>query len=93
MRGFSIGFPIYTSAAFQAGIEGTMFLQIIVRKDGTADPIKVIRGLGYGLDESAAYTVAKRWRFQPGILDGNPVDVIMNISVSFTLEQQPYADQ
>jgi TonB family protein len=85
--------PIYTSAAFQAGIEGTMFLQIIVRKDGTADSIKVIRGLGYGLDESAAYTVAKRWRFQPGILDGNPVDVIMNISVSFTLEQQPCADQ
>jgi protein TonB len=86
-------FPIYTSAAFQAGIEGAVLLQCTVRKNGTADSIKIFQGLGYGLDESAAYTIANRWRFQPGIRNGNPVDVLMNISVSFTLGQQQPANQ
>jgi len=37
------------------------------------DSFKVIRGLGYGLDESAINTIATKWRFRPGTLNGVPV--------------------
>jgi TonB family protein len=85
--------PFYTPAAFQAGIEGTVLLQCIVRKDGTADSFRIFQGLGFGLDEAAIYTIAKRWHFQPGTRRSNPVDVTANISVSFTLGQRPPANK
>jgi TonB family protein len=60
-------------------------LETIVRKDGSVDQIKVVRGLGYGLDESAINTIKAEWKFQPGTLNGQPVDVIVHIETSFRL--------
>jgi TonB family protein len=77
--------PLYTEDARKARVEGLVLVQAIVRKDGTVDSFKVIRGLGYGLDESAISTIATRWRFKPGTLNGVPVDVQANIEVSFRL--------
>jgi uncharacterized protein len=45
--------------------------------------------LGYGLDESAINTIATKWRFAPGTLNGEPVDVQANIQVSFRLFHDP----
>jgi TonB family protein len=76
--------PNYTQEARQNRIEGIVLLQTVVRKDGTVDSFKVLRGLGYGLDESAINTVATRWRFEPGTLpSGQPVDVQISIEISF----------
>ena len=77
--------PLYTEQARKARVEGLVVLQAIVRKDGTVDGFKVIRGLGYGLDESAINTIATKWRFKPGTYNGQPVDVRANIEVSFRL--------
>ncbi|PYU89107.1 MAG: hypothetical protein DMG08_22905 [Acidobacteria bacterium] len=77
--------PLYTEEARKAKVEGLVLLQAIVRKDGTVDSFKVIRGLGYGLDESAINTIATKWRFKPGSLNGQPVDVQATIEVSFRL--------
>jgi len=77
--------PLYTEQARKARIEGLVMLQAVIRKDGTVDSFKVIRGLGYGLDESAINTIATKWRFKPGTLNGLPVDVLANIEVSFRL--------
>jgi periplasmic protein TonB len=77
--------PLYTEDARKARVEGLVLLQAVVRKDGTVDSFKVIRGLGYGLDESAINTIATKWRFKPGTLNGQPVDVQANIEVSFRL--------
>jgi TonB family protein len=77
--------PLYTEEARKAKVEGLVLLQAIVRKDGTVDSFKVIRGLGYGLDESAINTIATKWRFRPGTLNGQPVDVQASIEVSFRL--------
>lgn len=85
--------PPYTLEAFNKGIEGTVLLQFIVRKDGTADSFKILQGLGYGLDESAVYTIANLWHFQQSNLKGNPVDVQIDMPVSFTLGQRPSADK
>jgi TonB family protein len=77
--------PPYTDAARNSRIEGTVVFQCIVRKDGTVDSFKIIKVLGYGLDESAIKTVSSQWRFQPGTFKGNPVDVQTTISVLFKL--------
>lgn len=77
--------PMYTEAARKARVEGIVMLQAVVRKNGTVDSFRVVRGLGYGLDESAINTIATKWRFKPGTLNGQPVDVLANIEVSFRL--------
>lgn len=77
--------PAYTEEARKARAEGLVVLSAIIRRNGTVDSFKVVRGLGYGLDESAISTIATKWRFKPGTLNGAPVDVSANIEVSFRL--------
>jgi TonB family protein len=64
---------------------GIVAVTFIVRKDGTAGSFKILRGLGYGLDESAISTIATRWRFKPGALKGEPVDQITFVETTFKL--------
>jgi periplasmic protein TonB len=77
--------PPYTEEARKARTEGIVVLQAIIRKNGTVDSFKVVRGLGYGLDESAINTIATKWRFKPGTFKGSPVDVVANIEVRFRM--------
>jgi TonB family protein len=55
-----------------------------VRKNGSVDSFQVIRGLGYGLNESAMRTIASKWRFKPATFKGQPVDCEVDIEVYFT---------
>jgi hypothetical protein len=50
------------------------------------DSCKIIKALGYGLDESVINTITTTWRFQPGTFQGNPVDVQAMIGVSFKVK-------
>jgi TonB family protein len=75
--------PAYTPVALQANIQGVVVLQCIIRKNGKVENCKLVRGLGYGLDESAANKVLTEWRFKPATKEGAPVDVITNIEISF----------
>jgi TonB family protein len=77
--------PLYTEEARKSRIEGIVLIQAIIRRDGTVDSFKVVRGLGYGLDESAIHTIATKWKFRPGSMHGTPVDVLANIEVTFRL--------
>ncbi len=77
--------PKYTDDAIKAKAQGVILLQAVIRKDGRADSFKVIRGLGYGLEESAIQEIASKWRFKPGTKSGRPVDVLANIEVTFNL--------
>jgi periplasmic protein TonB len=77
--------PAYTEEARKVRAEGVVLVQAIIRKDGTVDGFKILRGLGYGLDESAIRTISSQWRFRPGTLNGKPVDVQANIEVAFRL--------
>ena len=79
--------PVYTLEARTADLEGTVELAVIVRKDGSLEVLKVLRGLGLGLDENAIKAL-KKWRFRPGMKDGVPVDVRLNVEVTFSLRQR-----
>ena len=77
--------PLYTDSARKLGVEGLVLLEALVLEDGSIANVNVIRGLGYGLDESAVLTIQDRWKFRPGTLDGEAVPVKATIEVSFRL--------
>jgi periplasmic protein TonB len=64
--------------------QGSVVLSAIVRKDGSIQILKVLRGLGLGLDDNAVEAL-KKWKFRPGTRSGEPVDVALNIEINFAL--------
>ncbi len=74
----------YTDDARRRGITGGVLLEIVIRSDGSVGEVKVLRGLGYGLDDRAI-TAVRNWRFAPARRLGSPVDVIVEVEVDFSL--------
>jgi protein TonB len=56
--------PGYTEEARKAKLQGKLLLQVLVGADGRARRVRILQGLGMGLDEQAAETV-RGWRFSP----------------------------
>ena len=56
--------PDYTEDARRRGIEGDVVLEIVVRSDGTVGDVRLLQGLGAGLDQRAIDAV-RQWRFAP----------------------------
>jgi TonB family protein len=76
--------PEYTEVARAAKYQGSVLLGVEVGPDGLAHNIRVLRSLGMGLDEKAVEAVL-RWKFRPGMKDGEPVAVAASIEVNFRL--------
>jgi TonB family protein len=76
--------PEYTEEARLAKTEGKCILWLIVDDTGKPRNIKVVRGLGSGLDARAIAAV-QQWRFQPALKDGKPVNVQISVEVGFHL--------
>jgi periplasmic protein TonB len=76
--------PEYTEEARRAKTQGTCVLYLVVDAEGKPRDIRVVRGLGYGLDAKALEAV-RQWRFQPSMKDGKPVDVQISVEVAFHL--------
>jgi periplasmic protein TonB len=74
----------YTEDARTRGITGGVVLEIVIRSDGSVGDVKVLRGLGYGLDDRAV-TAVRNWKFSPARRLGTPVDVIVEVEVEFSL--------
>jgi TonB family protein len=72
----------YTEDARRAGITGEVVFEIVVRRDGSVGDVKLLHGLGGGLNDRARQAV-KQWRFAPATRQGFPVDVIVEIAVEF----------
>jgi TonB family protein len=77
--------PPYTPKAKEAKIEGIVLINAVIQKNGSVGQIKILKGLGYGLDESVAKTISREWKFKPGTLNDEPVDVSVVMEVSFRL--------
>jgi TonB family protein len=76
--------PEYTPEAAQLRIQGEVTLQVRFLATGQVEVLKVVNGLGHGLDEQAKQ-VAERIRFKPAEQDGHPVDHVTLIHVTFQL--------
>jgi periplasmic protein TonB len=78
--------PAYTDEARRRAIEGNVVLQIIVRADGSVGEVRVLHTLAAGLEERAVDAV-RQWRFSPARHQGAPVDVLVEVSVGFSMRQ------
>jgi periplasmic protein TonB len=74
----------YTEEARRRGIEGDVVLEIVVRSDGSVGSVKVLQGLGDGLNDRAVQAV-RQWRFAAAHRLGAPVDVVVEVAVEFRL--------
>jgi TonB family protein len=78
----------YTESARAMGIEGTVVLMVLVRRDGSVGAASVSRGLEASLDESALRTV-KEWKFAPAVRQGKTVEVVLEVEVRFQRAAEP----
>ena len=76
--------PLYTEAARRRGLQGEVLLEIVVRRDGSVGDVRIVRGLGEGLDARAVDAV-RQWRFAPAKRYGTPVDVLVEVAMEFRL--------
>ena len=76
----------YPQAARDVAVSGTVYVNFIVRKDGSIDHVKVLRGIGMGCDEEAMRVVKAMPKWEPGMNNGVPVDVQFNLPIKFKLQ-------
>ncbi len=77
--------PMYPPLARQARIQGQVRLTAVISRDGTIQELQVVAG--HPLLVPAALEAVKQWVYQPTLLNGEPVEVITQIDVNFTLSQ------
>ena len=76
--------PAYTAEARRLRIEGEVLLEALFRASGEIQVLRLVRGLGHGLDESAS-EAARHIRFRPATRDGAAVDSSAIVHISFEL--------
>jgi TonB family protein len=76
--------PAYTTEARSKKLEGAVTLEVVFHASGQVQVLRVVHGLGSGLDESAR-TAAEQIRFRPGKKDGVPVDRTGLVQITFEL--------
>jgi TonB family protein len=79
--------PVYPPLAKQARIQGTVSLTTTIGADGAVQNLQLISG--HPLLAQAALEAVKQWLYKPTLLNGNPVEVITQVDVNFTLSGDP----
>lgn len=74
--------PKYPAELQREFVEGTVTLYAVIRKDGSVDDVRVLRGIDRQLDENARTALA-RWHFQPGTKNGVAVDLEAVVFIPF----------
>jgi len=80
--------PQYSEEARKERISGIVILEVVIDKTGSVRDAVVLKPLPFGLDQ-AALDAVKQWKFRPGMMNGEPVDVIFNLTVNFRLDKPP----
>lgn len=75
--------PVYPPLARQARVQGSVVLQAVINREGKIEGLQVVRG--HPLLVQAALDAVRQWRYQPYILNGQPIEVETQITVNFLL--------
>jgi len=76
--------PVYPAIAQQAGIQGIVIIEAIIGIDGSVEEARILRPVP--LLDQAALEAVTQWRYTPTLLNGQPVRVVMTVTVSFNLD-------
>lgn len=80
--------PVYPELARKAGVEGVVYLDILVDKEGRVRDVQVLKPSGSNVGfEEAALEAAKKWTFSPAIQNGKPVACWMTQRVVFQINK------
>lgn len=77
--------PTYPPLARTTRTQGTVRIQAVIGRDGTIRNLQLVSGPP--LLVAAAIEAVQQWRYQPTLLNGQPVEVLTEIDVNFTLSQ------
>ncbi len=75
----------YPAQARRMGVEGKVYVQFVVDKDGSINEVKAIKGIGAGCDEEAVRVVKSAPKWKPGKQRGRAVKVRMVVPITFKL--------
>jgi TonB family protein len=73
--------PVYPPAAREAGINGVVIIEVKIGTDGRVEEGHVLKSIPL-LDE-AALDAVKQWQFEPTLLNGAPVPIMMTVTINF----------
>ena len=59
-------------------------LEAVINKEGTIDTLRVLSG--HPVLAQAALDAVKQWKYRPTILNGDPIEVLTTVTVTFTLQ-------
>lgn len=76
---------VYPSQARRMGVEGRVFVQFVIGKDGSVSQVEILKGLGAGCDKEAIRVISKSPNWLPGKQRGKPVRVRMVVPLIFSL--------
>jgi protein TonB len=77
--------PTYPPLAKSARVQGQVEFTATISKEGTIENLTLVRG--HPLLVNAAKEAVLQWRYRPTMLNGQPVEVVTDIIVNFTLSQ------
>ncbi|MDQ2844227.1 MAG: energy transducer TonB, partial [Acidobacteriota bacterium] len=77
--------PVYPPLAKSARVQGTVEFTAVISKEGNIEQLKLLRG--HPLLVNAAKEAVLQWKYKPTELNGQPVEVVTDIIVNFTLSQ------
>ena len=78
--------PVYPSRAKRQGIEGWVRVKFLVRASGAVDRVEILEAVPKGLFDNSVRQCVLSWRFKPGTVEGEPVDVWAETIVRFNLQ-------
>ncbi len=77
--------PAYPPECKAAGVQGLVMLRAIIGKDGSVLNLEPVNQLVDRRLVDAAMDAVRQWKYQPTLLNGNPVEIITEVDVNFTL--------
>lgn len=75
----------YPVLAQENGIQGKVYIQFVIEKDGSVTDVKVLRGVDASLDKEAVRVINSMPKWKPGKQRGKPVRVSYTLPINFTL--------
>jgi protein TonB len=78
--------PVYPFMAREQGWQGTSLLRVLVLKNGSVGKTEIVTSSGFTILDQAALRGISGWKFAPGKKDGQPIDMWVQIPISFRLE-------
>lgn len=78
--------PVYPRVARRRGHQGTVFLEVLVARNGNVKDLRLLESSGYAALDDAALASVKGWIFEPGMKGNQSVEMWVKLPVRFQLE-------